>query len=248
MSEVVDFVTLRGEYVSLFLVAGALALAGRRVATLLRLPPGEVGDLFWNVGIAFVVVARLGYLAIESPDSLLDPLVLIRLQGGLQPFLGVLAAVAVVGWRTRGEHGLSEARLGWLAVAAAGFVIATVTYDAACVARDACYGAEAPAPFGFAMSGLSATRMATPLMEATLLLIGTGLLFASRLSSAQALLALGGVAALLRAALTPASVRGMAAVGAETLAFVVLGLLLLGLVAWHDRAYRESQDVVPNEQ
>ena len=68
MSEVLDFIYLRGEYVSLFLVAGTLALSGKHVATLLRLPRSEVGDLFWNAGIAFVVVARLGFLVTDSPS------------------------------------------------------------------------------------------------------------------------------------------------------------------------------------
>ena len=31
MSDVIEFITLRGEYVSLFLVAGALAFSGRRL-------------------------------------------------------------------------------------------------------------------------------------------------------------------------------------------------------------------------
>lgn len=231
MSELLDFIYLRGEYVSLFMVAGVLAFATGRVAALTRLPRREVGDLFWNAGIAFVVAARLGYLATESPRSLLDPLVLIRLQGGLLPLLGVLAAIAVVGWRTRGERGLSEARLTWLAVAAAGLVAATWTYDIACLARDACYGAVAPAPFGFAMSGLSDTRLATPLIEAALLLVAAGGLLSSRLSIKQSLLALGGVAALLRAALTLASVQGLDAIGVQTAAFVGLGVLLLVVTA-----------------
>ena len=227
MSEALDFIYLRGEYVSLFLIASVLAFATSRVAALTRLPRNEVGDLFWNAGIAFVAAARLSYLAAESPASLLDPLVLIRLQGGLHPLVGVLAAIAVVGWRTRGERGLSEARLAWLAVAAAGLVLTALTYDAACLARDACYGAVAPAPLGFAMSGLSDTRLATPLIEAALLLFAAGGLLSSKLQIAQSLLALGGLAALLRVTLTPASVRGADALGVETAGLVVLGLLLL---------------------
>jgi prolipoprotein diacylglyceryltransferase len=231
MSEVIDFITLRGEYVSLFLIAGVLAFVGSRVARLTRLPRSDVGDLFWNAGIAFVLVGRIGYLALEAPASLTDPLVLIRLQGGLAPLLGVLAAITVVAWRTRAERGLSEARLAWLAVAAAGLVTATWTYDVACFARDACYGTTAPAPLGFVMSNLSDTRMATPLIEATLLLFAAGALLSSKLSIAQSLLALGAVGALLRAALTAASVRGADAIGVETAGFVALGLLLLALAA-----------------
>jgi hypothetical protein len=248
VSEVLDFIYLRGEYVSLFLVAGTLALSGKHVATLLRLPRSEVGDLFWNAGIAFVVVARLGFLVTDSPSSLTDPLVLIRLQGGLHVFLGVLGAAAVVLWRTRGERGLSEARLAWFAVLAAGLVITTVTYDAACVVRDACYGAEAPAPLGFAMSGLSDTRLATPLIEATLLLIAAGGLLSLKRPLTPSLIALGGAAALLRVALTPASVRGADAIGIEAAAFVVLGIVLLLVAVWAERRTRAiTPQGVPND-
>jgi hypothetical protein len=227
VSEVLDFIYLRGEYASLFLIAGALAFAGGRVAALTRLPQSDVGDLFWNGGIVFVVAARVSYLTAESPASLLDPLVLIRLQGGLYPLVGVLAVIAIVAWRTRGERGLSEARLAWLAVAVTGLVITAWTYDVACLARDSCYGTGAPDPLGFAMSGLSDTRLATPLIEATLLLLVAGGLLSSKLSITQSLLVLGGVAALLRVALTAASVQGVEAIGLETMAFVVLGIVLL---------------------
>lgn len=247
MSEVLDFIYLRGEYVSLFLIAGALAFAGGRVAALTRLPRSDVGDLFWNAGIAFIVAARLSYLAAESPASLLDPLVLIRLQGGLHPLVGVLAVIAVVGWRTRGERGRSEARFAWLAVAAAGLVITMWTYDVSCLARDACYGAEAPAPLGFAMSGLSDTRLATPLIEATLLLIAAGGLFTSKLSITQSLLALGGVAALLRVALTAASVRGVDAIGVETAGFIVLGVVVLAVAVAAERDASITSRTVPHD-
>jgi hypothetical protein len=238
VSEVLDFIYLRGEYVSLLLVAGVLAFAGRRVAALTRLPRRSVEDLFWNGGIAFVVAARVSYLVAESRASLLDPLVLIRLQGGLHPLVGVLAVIVIVVWRTRGERGLSEARRDWLAVAAAGLVITMWTYDVSCLARDACYGAKAPTPLGFAMSGLSDTRLATPLIEATLLLITAGGLLSSRLSPTQLLLALGGGAALLRAALTAASVQGVEAIGIKTGGVVMLGVLLLVLAVWIERDAR----------
>jgi len=244
VTDVLDFIYLRGEYVSLFLIASALAFAGGRVAALTRLPRSDVGDLFWNGGMAFVVAARLSYLATESPTSLLDPLVLIRLQGGLHPFVGVLAVIAIVAWRTRGERGLSEARLAWLAVAAVGLTVTMWTYDASCLARDACYGAAASAPLGFAMSGLSDTRLATPLIEATLLLLVASGLLSSKLSTTQSLLALGGVAALLRAALTPASVQGVEAIGVETAAFVALGVTLLVVAVWQERSAAAQR---PNE-
>jgi hypothetical protein len=248
VSELLDFIYLRGEYVSLLLVTGMLVFAGGRVAVLTRLPRSEVGDLFWNAGITFVVAARVSYLAVEFPASLLDPLVLIRLQGGLHPLVGVLAVISIVAWHTRGEHGLSETRLAWLAVAAAGLVLTTWTYDVACLAREACYGAEAPSPLGFAMSGLSDTRIATPLVEATLLLIAAGGLLSPQLSMTQSLLALGGIAALLRVALTSASVQGVDAVGLETAAFVVLGLVVLGMALSAGRIVTATSPVVPHDR
>ena len=101
MSGVIEFVQLRGEYASIFAAAALLALAARPVTRLLALPRREVGDLFWNGGVAFVVAGRLAYLATEAPSSLLDPLVLVRIQGGQE-----VAMKAHDFWRTPGgvEH------------------------------------------------------------------------------------------------------------------------------------------------
>jgi hypothetical protein len=233
-----DWIAVRGEWVSLLLVAAALALSVRPLTRLLGLPREALGDLFWYGGIVFVAAGRLAYVALESPDALTDPLVLIRISGGIEPFAGLLAALAVVGWRTRGKRAHSEARAAWLAAAAAALVLATATYDLACVARDACYGAAAPAPLGFAMSDLSDTRLATPLIEASLLLLAAGALLSAPLAPRRALLALGGLAALLRVALTPLSVLGTGALGLETMLFAALGIALLASserITWGER-------------
>ena len=234
-----EWIAVRGEWVSLLLVAAALALSVRPLARLLGLPREALGDLSWYGGIAFVTAGRLAYVALESPDALTDLLVFIRISGGIEPFAGVLATLAVVAWRTRHERGLSGARATWLAAAAAALVLATATYDLACVARDACYGAAAPAPLGFAMSDLSDTRLATPLIEASLLLLAAGALLSTPIAPRRALLALGGLAALLRVALTPLSVLGTDALGLESLAFVALGAALLA-VAWRSGAESET--------
>jgi hypothetical protein len=218
-----EWIAVRGEWVSLLLAAAALALSVRPLARLLGLPREALGDLTWYGGIAFVVAGRLAYLAIESPGALTDPLVLVRISGGVEPFAGMLAALAVVAWRTRHERAHSEARATWLAAAAATLVVATATYDLAC------YGAEAPAPLGFAMSDLSDTRLATPLIEASLLLLAAGALLSAPLAPRRALLALGGLAALLRVALTPLSVLGTDALGIETAFFAALGVALLAV-------------------
>lgn len=222
---------VRGEWISLLIVAALLALSVRPLSGLLRLPRNELGDLFWNGALAFVIVGRLTYVTIESPDALTDPLVLIRIQGGIEPFAALLGVGAVLAWRTRDTP---EARLTWLAAAAGGLALTVISYDLACVARDGCTGIEAPAPLGFAMSGLSETRMATPLVEATLLLLAAGALLSSTLVARRGLIALAGAAALLRVAFTPLSVRGTDAIGLETLLFALVGLAAI-TVAVRDR-------------
>jgi hypothetical protein len=79
------------------------------------------------------------------------------------------------------------------------------------------------------MSDLSDTRLATPLIEASLLLLAAGALLSAPLAPRRALLALGGLAALLRVALTPLSVLGTDALGIETAFFAALGVALLAV-------------------
>ncbi len=231
-----DAVAVRGEWISLLIVAVVLAASVRPLSQMLRLPQGDVGDLFWNGGLAFVVVGRLAYVGLESSEALTDPLVLIRIQGGIEPLAGLLGAGAILAWQTRYDP---ASRQTWLAAFAAGLVITVVTYDVACVARDACYGTTAPAPLGFAMSGLSETRLATPLIEAALLLLAAGALFSSALGVSRSLIALGGMAALAHAALTLLSVLGADAVGFETAVFAALGVGAL-VVAIRDRSDERS--------
>jgi prolipoprotein diacylglyceryltransferase len=224
VSDAIEFVQARGEYASLLAVALLLWLSAGPTARLLALPRRELADLLWNGGVAFVVVGRLAYVGVESPRTLLDPLVLIRLQGGIEPLAGALGVAAVVAWRARRRDGA----WAWATAAAAGLAVATVGYDLACVLRDACYGTAAPPPLGFEMSGFSQPRLATPLVEATVLLaLGAALLrFAHRVPAEVIALLMIGALALVRAALTPASVLGTDAIGLETM---VLGLV--GVVA-----------------
>ncbi|MEZ4552786.1 MAG: hypothetical protein R3B59_02670 [Dehalococcoidia bacterium] len=227
MSGVVEFVQVRGEYVSFFLVLAMLWASGGTIARLVGLPRRAVGDLTFNGAVAFVAVGRLGYLATEAPRSLLDPLVVIRFQAGIEPLVGAAAVAAVAAWQTRGQDAV--ARWGVAGAASIGLAVATVGYDVTCVVRDACYGAAAPAPFGFEMSGLSEPRIATPLVEATLLMAAGAVLLriGGRLTVATAALLLGTLA-LTRAALTPASALGVEAVGLETVVLVVVGILAVG--------------------
>ena len=161
-----------------------------------------------------------------------SPLVLVRIQGGIEPLAGLCGVGAVLAWRVwrDGTSGLT-----WLAAASAGLTITVIVYDLGCVARDACAGAYAPAPLGFAMSGLSESRLATPLLEAALLLLVAGALFSLESEFRRSLIALAGIAAIARAAFTPLSVLGTDAIGIETGLFVVLGLAAL-VVAFRDRA------------
>ncbi len=222
MSGLIEFVQLRGEYASMLVVAVLLALAARPVARLLALPRNELGDHFWNGGVAFVVAGRLAYLALESPQTLIDPLVLIRLQGGIEPLAGVAGVAAVLAWRVRRR---GAELWPWATAAAVGVTLAVIGYDLACVLRDACYGATVSTPLGFQMSGLSEPRVATPLLEAAVMLaILSALLAAAPRFGVRALaLSLVAALALLRAALTPASALGLETVGVETLLLVALG-------------------------
>lgn len=231
MPSVPDWIAIRGEWASLLIIAGVLMLSTRSLSRLLGLPRNELGDLFWNGALAFVIIGRLAYVAIEAREALTDPLVLIRIQGGIEPFAGVLAAGAVLAWRTRAD---ASSRLTWLAAAAGGLAVTAVIYDIACVARDACYGTEAPAPLGFAMSDLSETRLATPLIQAALLTLAAGALLSSGLSPRRALIGLGGVAALSRVVFTPLSVLGTDALGLESVLFALLGVAAVAL-AFADR-------------
>ena len=222
MSELVEAVRARGEYASLVVAALLLWRSVRPTAGLLGLAHRDVADLFWNGGVGFVVVGRLAYLLAESPRALIDPLVLIRLQGGIDPLAGAVGVAAVVAWRSRG-HG---APWTWLTVGAAGLAVATVGYDLSCVLRDACYGVAAPRPFGFEMSGFGESRLATPLVEATAVLGAAAALLAvaRRLPAEAPGLLLLAALALIRAALTPASVLGAEAIGLETLVLVLAGV------------------------
>ena len=229
MSEVLDFVQARGEYASLLAVALLLWRSAGPAARLLALERREVADLFWNGSVAFVVAARLAYVLAESPRTLLDPLVLIRLPGGIEPLAGAAAVAAVVAWRARRRN----AAWAWVTAGAAGLAVATVGYGLTCVLRDACFGVTAPPPFGFEMSGFSEARMATPLVEATVLLAaGAALLMLARRLSVEAVALLSIAAlALVRAALTPASALGDDAVGFETLLLAGGGVALLATAA-----------------
>jgi len=227
MTAVLDFIHPRGEVFSMLVVAVLLTGAAPRVATLVGLEPRRVADLFWNAGVAFVVVGRAAYLLLEAPRSLLDPLVAIRIQGGVAPLIGALAAAAVLlatihrGLPARGAAALNAWGLG-LAIAVTG-------YDLACPLRDACYGAQAPAPLGFTMSGFADTRVATPLVEATLLLVGLALLLRSWplwRPGVPGLLALGLVAGL-RLAFAPLSVAGWPGMTPEVLALAMVAAMSL---------------------
>ena len=131
--------------------------------------------------------------------------------------------MAVLAWRLRRRGG---ELWPWATATAVGLTLVVIGYDLACVLRNACYGATAPAPLGFQMAGLSGTRVATPLVEAAVLLAAlSGLLAAApRLRPAVPALSLVAALALLRAALTPVSVLGRESAGLETLVLVSLGV------------------------
>lgn len=229
MEAISDFVFPRGEYASLLVVALLLALAAPHVARLTGLANGAIGDLYWNASLAFVVAGRLAYLATEAPSSLLDPLVIVRIQGGVSPLAGGAAALAVLAWRLRDEGG--DARWRWLTAWVVGLSVATVAYDIVCPLRDACYGAAAPAPLGFRMSGLADTRIATPLVEAALLLAALGVLLTlwPRLRPGQAgLFALSAIAGL-RVAFQPLSVTGWPGFTVEVAVFGTVAALALAV-------------------
>ena len=222
-----DFVRPRGEFASLLVVAALLTFAAPRVARLCGGSSRRVGDLYWNAGVAFVVGGRVGYLAVESPRSLIDPLVAVRIQGGVDPLVGALAAAAVLAWHARRLP--LEGRASALSAWGLGLALATIGYDLACPLRDACYGAPAPAPLGFFMSGLADTRVATPLVEAAALLLGLGLLVRwwPRWSAGGGVVTIGLVAGV-RLALVPLAVSGW---DGPTLEALALALTVAAAVA-----------------
>ncbi len=232
-----EFIRVRGEALSLLVAALLLAGSARPIADLLGLDRRRVGDLFWNAGAAFVIAGRVAYLVAASPRSLVDALVVIRFWGGIDPIAGVLAAAAAGWWIARRAPAL---RAPWAAATALGLAVATVGYDAACVVRDACYGATAPPPLGFRMSGLADTRLATPLVEAAAVLLVLAALLAAwrRLGAATVAAWTFAALALLRAALTPASVAGRSAVDAVTWLTLIAGLAALAAGAWLTRRAR----------
>jgi len=237
----VDFLQVRGEYVSLALVAVLLWLAVRPIAAIVGVPRKQLGELVLDAGVAFVAAARLAYLLIEDRGAFTDPLVAIQIQTGLEPLAGAIAALAVVAWRSRALP--RPEQWAWLLAAATAFAVATMAYDGACVVREACYGAPAPAPLGFRMSGLADTRIATPLVEAALLLAALGGLvsFWPRLTMRTRALGLLSALALLRAALTPLSVREWDAVDVETYVLVAAAALTFAAAAWRPTAPRVAQ-------
>ena len=232
MSEVLDFVYPRGEFVSLVVVVLLLWLAAPRVAALIALPRAPVGSLYSDAVIVFVVVGRLGYLVAESPETLLDPMVAIRIQGGIEPLWGAAATLAVLAWAARGA---GRAACWPLATAwATGLALAVAAYDLSCPVRDACWGARAEPPLGFAMSGPADTRLATPAIEGVLLLALMGALLLSwrHWRPGVAALALVGGVALLRLALTPLSATGWSGWGVAEAALALVGAGAIAGAAW----------------
>lgn len=223
METIVEVLRPRGEIVSLMLVALVLWRAVPGLARALAAPERVAGDLAWHAGLAFVVVGRAVYLLAEAPGSLLDPLVVVRVQGGIEPLAGAGAAAAVVLWTVRDR--LEDA---WplVSVASLALLLAVAAYDLACLARDACYGTPAAAPLGFPMGGLAESRVATPLLEGATLLAVAALLLRwwTRLRpGVGALLAVASVA-LLRAAMTPLGVAGWRGVSGELALLAAIGV------------------------
>lgn len=234
-----EAITARGEMISLLVAAVVLVLAVRPLAVLSGLPRSLVGDLFWGSAVAFIVVGHAAYLAIAAPTSLLDPFVLVRVQSGVEPLAGAVAVMAAWWWYTRRRP---EARARGALVLAAGLVLATASYDGACVLRDACYGAPAPAPLGFPMAGLADDRMATSLLEAAVLLamLAAAVTGWRRLPATALSAWLIAGLALARVAFTPLSVAGGDAVDARTALTLAVGIAALAVALWHSWRARRS--------
>ena len=232
MSGVLDAVYPRGEFLSLVVALLVLWAASRRVAALIGLPRAPVGSLYVDSAIAFVVVGRVAYLGAESPGTLLDPLVAVRIQGGLDPLWGAAATLAVFAWAARGA---GEAARWPLATAwAAGLALAVAAYDLSCPLRDACFGARAGPPLGFHMSGLAETRLATPALEAVLVLalLGTLVLGWERWRAGVAAHAIIGGLAIIRLGLGPLSAGGWGGWGAHEAVLALVAAAALAGAAW----------------
>ena len=232
MSSFPDAVYARGEFVSLVVALVALWIAAPRVASLVGRPRAPIGSLYADSVIVFVVVGRIAYLVAESPETLLDPLVAIRIQGGIDPLWGAAATLAVLAWAARGAGAAAYWPLAsaW----AVGLALAVAVYDLSCPLRDACYGARAEPPLGFRMSGLADTRLATPALEGALLLalLGALVLTWRRWRTGVAAHALVGGVALIRLGLAPLSAAGWDGWGAGEVALAAVGAAAVAGAAW----------------
>ncbi len=232
MSGVLDIVYPRGEFLSLLVALVVLWAASRHVAALVALPRSRIGSLYVDSVIAFVVVGRIAYLGAESPETLLDPLVAVRVQGGLDPLWGAAATLAVFAWAARGA---GEAAYWPLATAwAAGLALAVAAYDLSCPLRDACFGARAEPPLGFYMSGLQETRLATPALEGGLLLALLGMLVLGwrRWRTGVAAHALVGGLAIIRLGFSPLSAGGWGGWGAHEAVLALAAAAALAGATW----------------
>lgn len=243
MGPIPDAIVVRGEIVSAVIAVVALMVSARPLATLLGLPRAAVSDLYFNGAIVFIVAGRVVYLLLEARDSLFDPLVAVQIQTGVEPLAGAIAVLLLGAWEVSNRR---DAVWPLVAGVSLGLVLATIVYDASCIVRDACYGAPAPAPLVFRMSGLADTRLATPLVEAAVLLAGLSLFLRvwPWLSwPARAAFPFAGVA-ILRGAFTPLSVFEAEAVGVRAYGTILAGVVavaapgIIALVARRDALVR----------
>jgi len=219
----------RGEVVSFAVVIVVLVLSARVVARALGVSAGVVEDQFWWGGLAFLVAGRLGYVALATPELLLDVVVLIRFADGVDPVVGAAASLGVIAWRGRGE-GRSELAMRGL-VAVVGLMLASVAYGLACPLREACFGATTSTPWGFPMHGLAEPRFATPLIESVLLLAVLAVMvrYVGRWSMERTGWALLAALVVVRVAMMPISASGVDVAFAFLLLVVAMGSAVL---AW----------------
>jgi len=219
----------RGEVVSFVVVILMLVLSARAVARTLGVSSGVVEDQFWWGGLAFLVMGRLGYVMLATPELLLDVVVLIRFADGVDPVVGAAASLVVIAWRGRGEGRPELAMRGLVAVV--GLMLASVAYGLACPLREACFGATTSTPWGFPMHGLAEPRFATPLIESVVLLavLAVTVRYVGRLSMERMGWGLLAALAVVRVAMMPISASGVDVAYALVLLVVAVGS---GLLAW----------------
>ena len=166
MSEVLAQLQLRGQVISVVVVAIVMYAIARWWASVRGEEQGRAADMFFAMVFSAVIAGRLAWLILEAPASLTVPIDVIRVNAGIDLATAIAAASAAVFYksRTSGERFLELGAILVLGGLAA--------YSALCLFRQDCFGHIAPAPWGLRFDDFTQTRFPIGIYEAMVLLAG----------------------------------------------------------------------------